>query len=265
MPQTDPAQPQGRSVEVDGARLYWEETGAGYPLLLLHGGLESGRTWAHLVPELASGFRVITVDVRGHGRSTNPAGELTYPRIAADLAELIDAVSLDPPFVVGWSDGGQHALHLALRSPRHVRAFVAGAADYRRTPESEEWVRDFFGVDASGRADLARVEQSLGASYPRFRGMHAGGDEQWRALVDQTARLWRDYPGLSSDEFRRITRPALVLVGDRDDGVPVEDAVAMYRALPNAELAVRAHGTHSLPWQQPAWFVETVTEFLSRH
>lgn len=252
-------------VEHDGARLHVEEFGAGYPLLLLHGGLESGRTWRHLIPGLASDYRVITVDTRGHGRSTNPAGRLSYPEIADDVAAVIAAVTDEPPFVVGWSDGGQHALQLGLRHPRHVRALVAGAADYRATPESRAGVRDFFGLDARDEPDLARVAAMLGDAYPRFRSMHAGGDAEWRTLVRQTARLWLDYPGLTDEEFGRVTAPALVAVGDRDDDVPVEDAVALYRALPHAELAVCPSATHSIPWRRTTWFVATVREFLARH
>ncbi|HUZ00615.1 MAG TPA: alpha/beta hydrolase [Thermomicrobiaceae bacterium] len=265
MTHADRDKPRGKTVELDDVSLYYEEFGAGYPLLLLHGGLESSRTWLHLIPNLASEFRVITVDTRGHGHSTNPAGRLAYPRIASDFAAVIEAVATDPPYVVGWSDGGQHALHLALRYPQYVRAFVAGAADYHPTPETQGWVRDFFGIDALGQPDLTQVERMLGESYPRFRAMHAGGDEHWRTLVTQTAQLWLDYPGLSDAEFGGITRPALVMVGDRDGDVPVEAAISMYRTLPNADLAVCPHANHSIPWRRTGWFLDSVREFLRRH
>ena len=91
----------GRSLEVDGVVLYYEERGGGAPLILVHGGLSSSAEWEPVVPELATGFRVITPDSRGHGRSGNPAGELSYARIADDIAELIAALGLERPVVAG--------------------------------------------------------------------------------------------------------------------------------------------------------------------
>jgi pimeloyl-ACP methyl ester carboxylesterase len=92
-------------IDVNEAPLYYEERGNGAPLILIHGGLASSSQWDPIVPELAGGFRVITPDSRGHGRSTNPAGELSYARIADDVAALIAALGLQHPVVGGWSDG----------------------------------------------------------------------------------------------------------------------------------------------------------------
>jgi pimeloyl-ACP methyl ester carboxylesterase len=96
-------------IEVNEAALYYEERGHGAPLILIHGGLASSSQWEPVVPELANGFRVITPDSRGHGRSTNPAGELSDARIADDIAALIAALRLRRPVVGGWSDGGHRS------------------------------------------------------------------------------------------------------------------------------------------------------------
>jgi pimeloyl-ACP methyl ester carboxylesterase len=94
-------------IEVNGATLHYEERGDGAPVILIHGGLSSSSQWEPVVSELADGFRVVTPDTRGHGRSTNPAGELSYALIADDIAVLIATLGLQRPVVGGWSDGGR--------------------------------------------------------------------------------------------------------------------------------------------------------------
>ena len=113
---------------MNGAALYYEEHGDGAPLILIHGGLSSSSQWEPVVPELADGFRVITPDSRGHGRSTNPSGELSYALIADDIAALIAALGLRRPVVGGWSDGGQVTLELGARHPGAAGALIVGAA-----------------------------------------------------------------------------------------------------------------------------------------
>jgi pimeloyl-ACP methyl ester carboxylesterase len=97
--------PAGRLVDVNGAALYYEEHGDGAPLILIHGGLASSSQWQPVVPELAESCRVIQPDSRGHGRSTNPAGELSYARIADDIAALIAALGLERPMVGAGATG----------------------------------------------------------------------------------------------------------------------------------------------------------------
>ena len=254
----------GHHLDVNGVTLFCEETGEGEPLVLLHGGLGTGRDWEHLIPSLANEFRVVTIDVRGHGGSSNPSGLLTYPLIADDVAGVIGALGLDRPFVAGWSDGGQHALQIGSRYPDLVRGLLVGAADFRVTAESRDWVRKFFGVGDDGQVDLSALDENLGASAPRYRAKHPGGAEQWRSVVEQTARLWLDYEGMTDEEFHRIRVPTLVMVGDRDEDVPVEDAVAMYRAIPNAELAVCPNADHFIPWRHPDWLATTMRAFVRR-
>ena len=258
------AGPPGRFVDVNGARLYYEEHGGGAPLLLLHSGLVSSASWAGIVPLLATRFRIVTPDSRGHGRSTNPAGHLSYRQLADDAVGLMAALGLERPYVGGWSDGGQVALEIGLRYPDAARALVVGGAFFDFGEGLRGSVRETSGMDAAGAIDVGRFEGSLGVSLPGFRSMHAGGEEEWHAFLGQTAHMWLEYPGLSEADFGRIGAPALVVVGDRDEFVPVEVAAAMYRMLPSAELAVCPNASHQLPVTQPVWFAQTVLDFLGR-
>jgi pimeloyl-ACP methyl ester carboxylesterase len=258
----------GRSIEVNGAALYYEEHGAGAPVVLIHGGLVSGAMWEPVLPHLAGGCRVITPDSRGHGRSTNPGGSLSYAQLADDVAAFIAALGLVRPVVGGYSDGGQVALELGARHPGAAGALIVGAAypDFGGTGLRDVW-RGFLGADDAGVPDPVQLEAHLGAFAGTVKGWHPGGEPQWRALVRQTAPMWLDYAGLTPDEVRRIDAPALVLAGDRDELIPLDLTVALYRALPNAELAICPQADHGavLTPARAAVFAEMVIDFVGRH
>ena len=245
--------PSGRSVEANGAALYYAEHGDGAPLILIHGGLSSSSQWEPVVPELADRFRVITPDSRGHGRSTNPAGELSYEQIAGDVAALIAALGLERPVVGGWSDGGQVTLELGARHPAAAGALIVGAA----YPDFEagglrDAHRALLGADETGVPDAAHLDAQLGEFAEEVKALHPGGAEQWRALVRQSAAMWLDYDGLGHDELRAIERPVLVLGGDQDELIPVALADSLYRTLPDAELAICPQLSHDGPTPERA-------------
>jgi pimeloyl-ACP methyl ester carboxylesterase len=257
----------GRSVDVNGASLYYEDRGSGPPLILIHGGLGSSTQWESVVPELTPTFRVITPDSRGHGRSTNPGGQLSYARIADDVAALIATLGLADAVVGGWSDGGQVTMELGVRNPGAAGALIIGAAypDFAASGLQDAH-RALLGADDDGVPDLERLDAELGDSAELIKAAHPGGTEQWKELVRQTAPMWLDYEGLEADEIRRIRLPALVLVGDRDELVSLELALSLYRALPDAELGICPGTDHVGPTLgRAAVFASLIRDYAMRH
>ena len=233
-----------RSIELNGAELYYEEHGAGRPLVLLHAGFSSSATWDSRLPHLVDSFRVITPDSRGHGRSTNPGGELSYPLIADDVAALIEALELDAPLVGGYSDGGQVALELGTRHPGAAGGLIVGAAVPQFGPGIREFFTGFLGVDEAGTADPATLEVNLGDFAEVLKARHPGGEEQWRTLIQQSVPMWLEYQGLTPDQVSGIEPPTLVFAGDRDEMFSLDLITSLYRTLPNAELAIWPHADH---------------------
>jgi pimeloyl-ACP methyl ester carboxylesterase len=259
---------ESRFIEVNGATLYLEDRGHGAPVVLIHGGLSSSATWAAMLPYLVDDVRVIVPDTRGHGRSTNPSATLSYAQIADDVAALIVALGLDRPVVGGYSDGGQVALELGVRHPEVAEALIVGAAYPDFTDSGlRELFRAFLGADDAGVPDLATVDATLGDFADLVKSRHPGGEDQWRPLVEQTASMWLDYPGLTPDDLARIEAPVLVFAGDRDDMIPLDLTVALYRALPNAELAVCPGTDHfgAMTPQRAELFAGTIRDFATRH
>ncbi|MFP4435862.1 MAG: alpha/beta fold hydrolase [Chloroflexaceae bacterium] len=112
------------TVTVDDIQIYYECTGVGPPVLLIHGLGSSTRDWAAQVAALAPTFQIITADLRGHGRSAKPRERYRMARFAADMAGLLRALDAAPAHVVGLSLGGMVAFELALTVPTLVRSLV---------------------------------------------------------------------------------------------------------------------------------------------
>jgi pimeloyl-ACP methyl ester carboxylesterase len=121
----------GRSLHVNGIDMYYETTGQGKPLVLLHGFTSSGAAWASMVPEFAKGYQVIVPDLRGHGRSTNPTKQFTHKQSALDVFALLDALGIEQFKAMGISSGGMTLIHIATQQPARVEAMVLiGATSY---------------------------------------------------------------------------------------------------------------------------------------
>jgi pimeloyl-ACP methyl ester carboxylesterase len=255
------------TVDVNGATLYYEEQGTGAPLILIHGGLASSAQWEPVVPELTDGFRVIRPDSRGHGRSTNPTRGLSYARIADDIAALIAALALQRPVVGGWSDGGQVTLEVGARHPGAAGGLIVGAAapDFDAAGVREAH-RALLGADQAGVPNATHLDAQLGEFAEEIKGLHPGGAEQWGRLVHQTAPMWLDYAGLTPDAVRAIQTPVLVLAGDRDELIPLDLSISLYRTLPNADLAVCPSLSHDGPTPERAPVLAgLIRDFARRH
>src|SRR5205823_14217606 len=116
------------SAAVDGASLYCATYGKGDPVILLHGGLGNADHWAFQVPVLADKLPVIVIDSRGQGRSTRTRAAISYDVMANDVIAVMDHLKLERASFVGWSDGGEIVLKLAIAHPDRVaKLFIVGA------------------------------------------------------------------------------------------------------------------------------------------
>jgi pimeloyl-ACP methyl ester carboxylesterase len=113
-----------RRIRVDGITLAVRITGCGSPIVLVHGSLDDHRAWQRVVPYLSDEYRVVRYDRRGHGRSTCPLGQGTIGQDCADLAELVRALELEAPLVVGHSYGANTALLLGAYYPELTGGLV---------------------------------------------------------------------------------------------------------------------------------------------
>jgi pimeloyl-ACP methyl ester carboxylesterase len=236
MQQPDSEASRGRYVRANDLDIYYEERGRGDPLLLIHGGALTGGSWQPYLAAFAERYRVITPDTRAHGRTKNPGGDLSFRLLAEDTVALIKALDLNKPLIFGYSDGGQVALEIGMRYPDLPRALVVGGAHFELTEGSRKWVRSILGDAESPAVDFEKFERENPEFAEGLREDH--GSDAWKTLLKQIKPMWNAYLNYTTEDFDRIVAPTLVLVGDRDDFVPVEDAVSVYRALRNAETEI---------------------------
>ncbi|MFE0251380.1 alpha/beta fold hydrolase [Streptomyces sp. NPDC059010] len=245
----------GEYVQLPGVRTWYDADGDGDadPLLLLHGGFCTNETWQAQRGDLAARYRVLLPERRGHGRTPDVAGPLSYQDMADDTVAFIETVVGGPAHLVGWSDGGIVALLVALARPDLVRKVVAMGANFRPAPECLADPAMFTELDPDGPG-MAPFREMYEAVSP-------DGADHWPVVAGKLTEMITTQPDLTTDDLARIAVPTLVLVGD-DDLMTLEHTVALYRAIPGSELAVVPGASHALPLEKPAEVNRIVLDFL---
>ena len=230
-------------VSSGSARIHYQVTGQGPPLLLLHGATSSGAGWIRLgyVPGFAEHFTTITIDLRGHGQSSDASefNDVVINTLAADVGAVLDTLELEQVAIFGYSMGGMTALVYALQHPQRLLALVVGAAN----------------ID-TGREHYRRVWANLPPLYRRIipglrrrflRLVHAvrrppPRAPDWAQLARDAGiseqRMWSDYL-TSLQELRPqaglITAPTLLVQGSLDPLFDMEASRTFVEELPNAK------------------------------
>ncbi len=228
----------------DGVTLYYETYGDGQPLLLVHGNGASIGTMAAQIEFFEKRYKVIAMDSRDHGRSSDSDSPITYEKMTDDLAALIDHLKMDSVDVIGRSDGGIEALLLGVRHPTKVKKIVSMAANlnpstYAFYEETEELIRTM----------LASTPDSV-RNTPEGR------------RAEKVTGMMLKEPNIDPAMLERITAPTLVLAGDHDV-VRTEHIVEIFNHLQNAQLGIFPNSTHMVPFDDPELFNTTIERFLS--
>jgi pimeloyl-ACP methyl ester carboxylesterase len=234
----------GHYMPVKGAKLYYERYGHGEPLLLLHGNGQSISAFQEQIGELAKHYEVIAVDTRAHGNSQDlTAGALTYDLFAADIRQLLDSLHLRNVHVVGWSDGGNTALKLALQYPAYVNRLVLMGANLFPTSEALE-------------PDFLQLLQRRLREASKLPAAQTG--QQVRLL-----HLLLQEPQMTFQELHTITSPVLVMAGQQDV-IREAHTRAIARHIPRAELLILPGASHYAPQEVPQVFNKAVLRFLGQ-
>jgi pimeloyl-ACP methyl ester carboxylesterase len=233
----------GRTFTHDGVTLYYETYGSGEPLLLVHGNGGSIGNFAGQIQFFRTRYRVIAMDSRDQGKSSDSSGTLTYEKMTDDLAALLDHLKTGPVNVVGWSDGGIEALLLGIRHPQQVKKIVAMAANLNPT-------------DRAVQPDIIAAVKTMLAGMPAQARNTAQGRRELRVT-----NIVLEQPNIDPKALEKIAAPTLVLASDHDV-IREEHTVEIYHHLRNAQLAIFPGATHMIPFDDPATFNAVVDRFL---
>jgi pimeloyl-ACP methyl ester carboxylesterase len=228
-------QSKAETLKVDGIEMYYEIIGEGEPLILLHGGAQSGQTWSGVADDFAKHFQVIVPDLRGHGATDNPSREyFTMKQLALDVYALLDHLKIDSFRAMGISMGGITLLHMATQQPERIDSMVLiGAASYISSDQRE----------IAHSIDLNNIPED---QMRQYREVHKHGDEQIIAMMEWQKIAADDYEStaFTPHYLSTIKANTLIVHGERDRRVPISIALEMYKAIPNSSLWIVPNGGH---------------------
>jgi pimeloyl-ACP methyl ester carboxylesterase len=213
------AQATGHRVKVNGMQMYYEVSGSGEPLIVLHGAYMNISTMGAIIPILARTHRVYAVELQGHGRTTDIDRPITYPNLADDVAAFMDAVGLRTADVFGYSMGAAAGLQLAIRHPAKVDRLVAASVAY----DAEGWQPEFKAMLPQLTVDM--LPPALEQDYRKLAASPNGFRELARKLIalEHEPMTWEA-------DVKALKAPVLIIAGDADVAT-LEHSVAMFRLL----------------------------------
>jgi pimeloyl-ACP methyl ester carboxylesterase len=233
----------GNYALVNGIKIYYEEYGKGQPLLLLHGNSESIESFRLQIPEFSKYYKVIAVDTRGQGKSSDNGKDYTYDLFAEDMNALLNHLNIDSANVLGWSDGGNTGLIMAMKYPKKVKRLVTmGANVFIDKSVVEKWV---FKELNKQLEELNSDTMSKSKNRVRLINL----------LLTQPQHTFQD--------LKVIDCPVLVLAGEKDV-IKKDHTKGIAENIRNSTLLIARKETHYYPWENSKAFNKTVLDYLNR-
>lgn len=240
---------------VNGLQMYYEIHGpaSASPLVLLHGGGDTIETsFGQLLPALARDRQVIAFEQQGCGRTADiPDRPFSFEQSADDTLALLDYLHIDRADLLGFSNGGSIALHVAMRRPQPVRRLVVITALMKR-----DWADPQF-WESMKTAQLDAMPAVLREAYLKV----APHPENLESFFYKSRNRMRDLKDVPDQAIRSITAPTLVVGSDRDVMRP-EGAMALFRLLPRAQLAILPGTEHMVIPSRTDVLVPMINAFL---
>jgi pimeloyl-ACP methyl ester carboxylesterase len=264
----------------DGVRLYFEEAGAGTPLVFVHEFAGDLRSWEPQLRHFSRRYRAVAYNARGYTPSDVPPDVASYSqnRAADDVAAVIDHLGAGPAHVVGLSMGGFATLHFGFRHAARARSLVVAGCGYGAEPDQ----RDRFRAEVANIVTFIREEgmgrfaerYAFGPTRVQFQNADPRGFAEFqRQLAEHSAEgsaltqlgVQGERPSLYelTDRMKAMTTPTLVLTGD-EDWPCLLPGVLMKQSIPSSAMAVMPNCGHAINLEDPDEFNRLVGDFLAQ-
>jgi pimeloyl-ACP methyl ester carboxylesterase len=248
-------QTSGAYLSIKGTQVYYEASGKGDPLLLLHGGFGSTEDFRSQMPELAKHFRVYAFDRPGHGRSPDTNEQFSYSTMTEYTINFIEKLGLGSVNIAGWSDGGIISLLLAISRPDLLKRVVCISANYNTI--------NFLypgAVDSLKKATPESFRESF-VIAKRYDALSPDGPSHFATVFEKTRRMWLNEPNIPVKDLSKIKTPFLVMAGDKDM-ITHEHTLEIYRAINGAQLCIIPGASHFLLSEKPQSTTGAILDFL---
>jgi pimeloyl-ACP methyl ester carboxylesterase len=208
-------------------------------LLLLHGAIGASQQLMPLADQLSGQFKVHTLDFSGHGGKAMPDTPFSIELFADDVLQFMEKENLDKVSVFGYSMGGYVGMYLAKNYPEKIDKVITLATKYDWTPEIA--VREIQMLNPD------KIEQKVPAFAETLKQRHAPND--WKKVMHKTTEMISalgENNTLTTEDYAGINTPSMILLGDRDKMVSLEETVSVYKALPNAQMCILPATQHPI-------------------
>jgi pimeloyl-ACP methyl ester carboxylesterase len=242
-------------IPIRGSRIFFETTGEGEPVLLLHGGLGTIDDFASQRPTLAGCFKVVAFERPGHGHTADIAEPFSFAAMLGYTIDFIEASTLGPVNLVGWSDGAILSLLLAISRPDLLKRMVCVSGNFDTSFYTAGTLERFRSatLESFGR-DQAKLLR-------RYDDISPDGPVHFSVVLEKTITMWSREPNITREELAKIKAPTLVMSGD-SDVIPLDHTVTLFRSIKGAELCVIPGATHFLLSERPEATTRAILDFL---
>ena len=255
--------PVGKYVTINCMKMYYEVSGEGDPLIVLHGAYMNIPSMGSIIPKLAETHKVYAVELQGHGRTTDIDRPITYQNLADDVAAFMNAVGVEKADVFGYSMGAEAGLQLAIHHPEKVSRLIAASAAY----DLEGWQPEFKAAIPQMTVEMI-VNMPFAEDYRKL----APNPDGFPALVEKLIALEKE-PMAWEEDVKKLKTPILIIAGDADV-MTLEHSVSLFRLLgggimgdmgeplPVSRLAIMPATSHSAVITQPDMLHSFIEPFL---
>lgn len=246
--------PQGKYIQVGDISMYLEDQGKGEPIIFLHGGMGSATSWENQVEFFSKKYRVITPESRGQARTSDSKSALTYHLMAEDTVRLMDALKITSAYIVGWSDGGNIGIDMAIHHPDRVKKLVAYGANINPAGLQNHFLHYLRTVSPE------KMQRDNGSNYLAL----STTPEHLPVIAEKIRVMWLAEPKFSAAELAKITSPTLIMDGEQEELIRPDHAKEIAAAIPNAKLIMLPNVGHYATFKTPKQWNDSVALFLQK-
>ncbi len=264
---------QGQYVDVNGAHLFYQVTGTGTPMLLIHGFPLDGQLFQGQLPQLGQHYEVITPDLRGFGKSTTPDAQGSIQTYARDMLGLMNHLGISKAIIGGHSMGGQIVLQMYRQAPERFLGMILIDTNPMAASVVEQAEFPAYGIQAQQQG-VPSIVRTLAAQFltGTTRLNNPGATKTLMDIIaeasvngvvggGQALATRPDFTAL----LPKIAVPTLVLVGVDDPVYGLEVSQMTQAAIPGSTLVIVPQAEHTSNFEQPVYTNTVITQWAARH